>query len=130
MNSVPAKESFRGAILAKPLDNRKRHKLRAKSSNRFCRQMRRIRGERTCGGVIAQTIQPNAERKTQKRDRAGCFLNSQNSSFSRFAIREPRRPGALPILFLGPALRFQEMKIGGRIRPFAKMARSEKRIIG
>jgi len=41
----------------------------------------------------------------------------------------PGIPGALPILFLGPTLRFQEVKIGRRVGPFAKMTGGEKGII-
>ena len=41
----------------------------------------------------------------------------------------PGIPSAFPILFLGPTLCFQEMKIGRGVRPFAKMTGGEKRII-
>src|SRR5260370_40087181 len=41
----------------------------------------------------------------------------------------PCIPSALPILFLGPTLRFQEMKIGRRVPPFAKMTGGKERII-
>src|SRR6266487_4139603 len=41
----------------------------------------------------------------------------------------PGIPSAFPFLFLGPTLRFQEMKIGRGVRPFAKMMGGEKRII-
>src|SRR5436305_1683756 len=41
----------------------------------------------------------------------------------------PGIPSALPILFLGPTLRFQEMKIGRRVRPFAKMTGCKERLI-
>src|SRR5438309_1782720 len=43
--------------------------------------------------------------------------------------RLPGIPSAFPILFLGPTLRFQEMKIGWGARPLAKMMGGEKRII-
>src|SRR2546430_7950215 len=42
---------------------------------------------------------------------------------------QPGIPSAFPILFLGPTLRFQEMKIGRGARPFAKMTGGEKGII-
>src|SRR4029077_5066160 len=41
----------------------------------------------------------------------------------------PCSPSAVPTLFLGPALRFQKMKIGRRVRPFAKMTGGKERII-
>ena len=43
--------------------------------------------------------------------------------------RLPGIPSAFPILFLGPTLPFQEMKICWRTWPFAKMTGGEKRII-
>src|SRR6266487_2715141 len=43
--------------------------------------------------------------------------------------RLPGIPSAFPILFLGPTLRFQEMKIGRGVRPFAKTTGGEKGII-
>src|SRR6266480_6278147 len=43
--------------------------------------------------------------------------------------RLPGIPSALPILFFGPTLCFQEMKIGRGVRPFAKMTGGEKGII-
>src|SRR6266478_9970700 len=43
---------------------------------------------------------------------------------------QPGIPSAFPILFLGPTLRFQEMKIGRGVRLFAEMAGGKKRIIG
>src|SRR4030095_5620586 len=41
----------------------------------------------------------------------------------------PGIPSAFPVLFLGPTLRFQEVKIGVGVRPFAKMTCGEKGII-
>src|SRR6266513_1523537 len=41
----------------------------------------------------------------------------------------PGIPSTFPILFLSPTLRFQEMKIGRRVWPFAKMTSGEKGII-
>src|ERR1043166_2589890 len=41
----------------------------------------------------------------------------------------PGIPSSFPILFPGPTLRFQEMKICWRIWPFAKMTGGEKRIL-
>src|SRR6202035_1211822 len=43
--------------------------------------------------------------------------------------RLPGIPSAFPGLFLGPTLRFQEVKIGRGVRPFAKMTCGEKGII-
>src|SRR6266550_1941224 len=43
--------------------------------------------------------------------------------------RLPGIPSTFPILFLSPTLRFQEMKIGRGVRPFAKMTGSHKRLI-
>src|SRR5438105_14775902 len=42
---------------------------------------------------------------------------------------QPGIPSAFPILFLGPTLRFQEMKIGRGVRLFAEMTGGEKSII-
>src|SRR4029453_6605480 len=43
--------------------------------------------------------------------------------------RLPGIPSTFPILFLDPTLRFQEMKISWRVRPFAKMTGGEEGII-
>ena len=43
--------------------------------------------------------------------------------------RLPGIPSTFPILFLSPTLRLQEMKIGRRVRPLAKMTDGEKGII-
>src|SRR5438552_839561 len=42
---------------------------------------------------------------------------------------QPGIPSAFPVLFLGPTLPFQEMKIGRGVRPFAKTTSDEKGII-
>lgn len=41
----------------------------------------------------------------------------------------PCIPGGLPVLFLSPTLRFQEMKIGRGVGPSAKMPSDEKCVI-
>ena len=41
----------------------------------------------------------------------------------------PCIPRTLPMLFLCPTLRFQEMKIGRGVGPFGKMTNDEKRVI-
>src|SRR4029077_3591244 len=43
--------------------------------------------------------------------------------------RLPGIPSAFPVLFLSPTLRFQEVKIGWGVRPFATMTCGEKGII-
>src|SRR6266478_3865669 len=42
---------------------------------------------------------------------------------------QPGIPSAFPILFLGPTLGFQEMKIGRGVRLFAEMSGRKKRFI-
>src|SRR5467141_1725887 len=43
--------------------------------------------------------------------------------------RLPGIPSTFPILFLSPTLRFQEVKIGRGVRPFAEMTGGEEGII-
>src|SRR4029077_19722671 len=50
-------------------------------------------------------------------------------SHPRGLKRLPGIPSAFPILFLGPTLGFQEMKIGRGVRPFAEMMGGKKRFI-
>src|SRR5215472_7714698 len=63
--------------------------------------------------------------------RTAIMLAGGNSTCSHLRSLKllPCIPRVLPILFLSPTLRFQEMKIGRGVGPFAKMTSDEKRVI-
>src|SRR5947209_13416559 len=76
-------------------------------------------------------LKPQSRRRCQPRrslGEGGSILDLLGGGL-RGVKTKPRVPGALPVLFFGPALGFEVAEIGRRICPFAEVAGGIKRIV-